>query len=281
MLAPFNCQTSADYENALKEIIQEIALLGLWRAKFFESAAFYGGSALRIVYEIDRFSEDLDFSLLRSDPTFKLERFLSAIEQELGAFGFSMTVEAKTKSIESPIQPAFIKANTRSNLLVVETPEGIIRGRHRNERLKIKLEIDVDPPGDFRTEARTRLLPIPFGILTYQLPDLFAGKISAALLRQRSHYVKGRDWYDLVWLIARSIPVRLSHCKARLVQAGAWKSDEELTAPRLVSQLTERIESLDIEAARADVVRFVKDPASLELWSRPFFHEVVARLQVV
>src|SRR5438309_3791037 len=116
MLDRYKCVTAQDYENALKEIIQEIALLGLWRAKFYEHAAFYGGSALRILYGLDRFSEDLDFTLLRPDKTFSLASYNQAIMDELRSFGFKVEVVTKTKKIVSNIESAFIKADSKQQL---------------------------------------------------------------------------------------------------------------------------------------------------------------------
>ncbi len=281
MLDAYHCQSSEDYENALKEIIQEIALLGLWRAKFFEHAAFYEGSALRIVYDIDRFSEDLDFSLLRSDASFDPSPYLRAIRDELRAFGFEMRVEQREKKDPSPIRSAFIKSNTRMTMLSVSVPHPIVRRLHRNQALKIKLEIDVDPPLEFLTEARVRLLPIPYSIRSFQLPDLFAGKISAILGRKRVANVKGRDWYDLVWLRARSTPVRLKHLKTRLVQNNNWPESSDLTHADLINLLDRCIEETDFAVARADLQRFVRDPQTLDLWSKSFFREIVRDITVV
>lgn len=281
MLAAYSCRSAQDYQNALKEIVQEIALLGLWRAKFFEHAAFYGGSALRILHELDRFSEDLDFSLLRPDGAFELKAFLSAIEAELKGFGFRMTVEPREKAVQGSIQSAFIKANTRANMLVIEAPRGITTSMHREQVLKVKLEIDVDPPGGFETEARLRMLPIPFSVKSYSLPDLFAGKLHAVLCRGWKGHVKGRDWYDFVWFVARAIPVRLSHLKIRLIQNGAWKSSDMLTAPALTDLLKERIEKTDFASARIDVLPFIRDPASIDLWSGSFMNDVAGRMKMV
>lgn len=150
MLERYRCITAADYENALKEIIQEIGLLGLYRAKFFEHAAFYGGTSLRILYGLDRFSEDLDFSLLKPDANFSLKPYLDAIKTELNALDFSVTVMTKDKNIETPIESAFIKANTKEHLLKIKVPEIISDRMHSNANLNIKLEVDTDPPPGFR-----------------------------------------------------------------------------------------------------------------------------------
>ena len=183
MLEKYNCQTRQDYENALKEIVQEIALLGLWRAKFFEHAAFYGGTSLRILYGIDRFSEDIDFSLLEPQKDFALKPYLDAVEKELGAMDFNVEIAERMKNIETAIDSAFIKAGTKEHLLKIDVPEEISERIHRNEQIKIKLEVDTDPPGGFETEAKTLLQPIAFSVRSYKQPDLFAGKIHAVLAR--------------------------------------------------------------------------------------------------
>jgi hypothetical protein len=281
MLSTYQCRSTADYQNALREIVQEIALLGLWRAKFFEYAAFYGGSALRILHDLDRFSEDLDFSLLRPDVRFVLDKYYTAMESELRAFGFHMTVEPREKTAQTPIRSAFIKANTRANLLVIEAPGGVVTSLHRGQVLKVKFEIDVDPPGGFQTEARVRTLPIPFSVRIYRLPDLFAGKMSAVLCRQWKEHVKGRDWYDLVWFVARSTPVRLDHLAARLVQQESWPASKPFTGAILRDLLFDRIKKTDFASARDDVFPFVRDAASLELWTPSFFNDIAGRLKVI
>jgi len=157
MLDRYNCHSINDYENALKEIIQEIALLGFWRSKFFERAAFYGGSALRILYGLDRFSEDLDFSLLKYDKSFSLVDYCKAVEDELKSFGFSVTTEKKEKKYKTNIDSAFIKAGTLKNMIVIDIPDFIEKRIHSGKLIKIKLEVDKAPPGDFRTEAKLSL----------------------------------------------------------------------------------------------------------------------------
>ena len=154
MLSDYRLSGFKDYENALKEILQEIALLGLWRSKFFEHAAFYGGTALRILYKLDRFSEDMDFSLLKPNTQFKLDGYLKALKREIESFGFSISVETKKKKFESPIESAFIKGGTIQNLITVETPEAIVERLVSNQKVRIKLEVDTDPPPGFDTEAK-------------------------------------------------------------------------------------------------------------------------------
>ncbi len=281
LLARYQCVTGEDYIHALKEIIQEIALLGLWRAKFFEHAAFYGGTALRILYGLDRFSEDLDFSLLKKKKDFKLTPYLKAIEGELEAIGFNVSIEERKKSIETAIDSAFIKVGTKEHLLKIEVPVAVSEQIPKNSLMNIKIEIDTDPPGSFKTEAKTLLLPIPFSVNTFQLPDLFAGKIHAVLMRQWKTRVKGRDYYDFVWYIARKIPVRLKHLQERLRQSSGWGAKETLTKEKLLKLLKNKFSDLKVEAAKKDVEPFLKDKAAIALWSREFFISLLEKIETV
>jgi hypothetical protein len=275
MLQQYACRSTQDYVNALKEIIQEIALLGLWRAKFYEHAAFYGGTALRILHGLARFSEDLDFSLLQPNPKFSLKKYNQAIKDELQAFGFVVEVESKQKSQESQIQSAFIKAGTYQQLIQIETPAQLLKSMHQHKMIRIKMEVDTDPPQHFTTEAKYRLLPIPFSILTFSLSDLFAGKLHAVLCRQWQSRVKGRDWYDLVWYLSHKTPVHLAHLQARLQQSGHWPSDKTLTLVDVKKRLRQRIEKLDVAAAKTDISLFIRDQSAIQVWSADFFNAII------
>lgn len=280
MLERYQCQTRSDYENAFKEIIQEIALLGLWRSKFFEHAAFYGGTALRILYGLDRFSEDLDFSLLNLNDMFKLEPYLNAIEEELTSMDFDVEITTKPKTVKTNIDSAFIKADTKEHLLKIEVPDEISKLIGKNDKLKIKLEIDTNPPDGFETEAKTLFLPIPFSVRTYKLPDLFAGKIHAILQRPwKTGRVKGRDYYDFVWYIGRDIPFRLSHLEQRMRQTDGWKSDVRMNDRVVRKLLKEKFSSVDIDSAKRDVLPFVKNPTAVKLWNEEFFLSLLDRIQ--
>jgi predicted nucleotidyltransferase component of viral defense system len=271
MLKKYKLDSMASHENALKEIIQEIALLGLWRAKFFEHSAFYGGSALRILYGLDRFSEDLDFSLLKKDQNFKLVDYPQAILAELSSFGFN--VEIIEKQRQTNIKSAFIKADTKLyDLNVNLTP---------NKKLKIKFEIDTDPPGKFETETRYLLEPIEFYVKTYSKPDLFAGKLHAVLCRNWKMRVKGRDWFDFIWFIKKDIPVRLAHLEERMKQTGHLPIDTVLSLDILKSLLKKRIEELDIKLAKNDILPFISDTERLNVWSKEFFLDILSTLTAI
>jgi len=281
MLDQYQCQTDDDYENALKEIIQEVALLGLWRAKFFEHAAFYGGTALRVLYQLDRFSEDLDFSLLKPNNDFQLDAYLEAVRSEINAFGFEVTINEKKKTQISAIQSAFLKANTREHLVLVEAPLAIQQRAHGRASLKIKFKVDTDPPGQFSTETIQLLTPIPYWIKAYALSDQFSGKISAVLCRQWKNRVKGRDWYDFLWFIRRSIPVGIQHLEQRLRVSEFYISNQPLTLDKVKDILIEKTTQLDINEAKADIVKFIKDGRRLDGWSKETFFTAIDQLQCV
>jgi len=278
MLERYDCSSLQDHLLALREILQEIALLGLWRSKFFEKAAFYGGSALRILYGLDRFSEDLDFSLLSPVKVFDLSRYTAALQKELAAFGFDVRVEQRNKTVRSAVQSAFLKANTLKQLLVIETAEEFTNKVHRGQVLKIKLEVDTDPPPGFNTHTRYLLQPIPFAVRTYVLPDLFAGKMHAILCRRWKSRSKGRDWYDLVWYAANHPQLHLTHLEKRMRQSGDWKGDRPLTADSLKEIVANAIASLNVKQVKKEVEPFVKNPDGLTVWSKTFFRDVAERI---
>ncbi len=278
MLQKYSPQSAHDYENALKEILQEIVLLALSRAGFFERAAFYGGTALRILHGLDRFSEDLDFTLLSPDKSFKLDKYFGAMQRELAAFNFQFTLTRVEKDLDRLTESAFLKTNTQMLLLQIESPDVIVKSVPSNQKIKIKFEIDVDSPPGFSTEIKTLLLPSPFTVRAITLPGLFAGKMHAALLRNWKNRVKGRDFYDVQWYIARNMPLSLNYLGQKLRASGALS--EPLTRERLIELFTTRVESIDFKKAQSDVMPFVKDSNQVKLWSAEFFKEIIGRIQV-
>ncbi len=279
MLAKYEPKSVDDSVRALREIIQEVALLGLWRAKFFEHAAFYGGTALRILYGLDRFSENLDFSLLEPSPDFNLARYMASLEEELLAFGFNVRVEMVDKAVESAVQSAFLKANTRNELLVIEAGKELAGQVAAGQVLKVKIEVDTDPPPGFTTSTRYLLQPIPFAVRSYSLPDLFAGKMHALLFRKWKNRVKGRDWYDFVWYAANHPQINLAHLEQRMRQTGHWNGEQRLSPAAFSDLIFETIDRLDVNQARNDVAPFIKDQQMLALWSHDFFRDVASRIQ--
>ncbi len=279
MLEKYACRSASDYENGLKEIMQEITLLGLWRAKFYEHALFYGGSSLRILYGLARFSEDLDFSLLAPNPDFNLSKYHAAIVAELTGFGFDVEIQTKNKLVYSQIDSAFIKAGTKINFIRVRVPETLLTHVHSNQNMKIKIEIDLDPPGNHCVEVRDLFRPIPFQVKTMPIADLFAGKLHALLARSWNTRVKGRDYYDYLWYLGRKSAVNLRHLETRLLQSGHL--DGPLTTVLFKEILTRKFKEVNIENAKMDVIPFLKDREkdSLDLWSNDYFTKTVDTIQ--
>lgn len=273
-------QTQSELINVLRELMQSIALLGLWRARFFEHSAFYGGTALRLLYGLDRFSEDLDFSLLLPTSDFSFDKYSASLQKEMNAYGFDVRFEEKSKPSDSNIKSAFLKTNTYNQLIVIEAPEHFISGINKHSILKIKLEIDTLPPSGFSTEMKYVFAPIQFAVRSYTLPSLFAGKMHALLCRKWKNRVKGRDWYDFIWYISRYPQINLSHLEERMRQSGHYDSSNQLTKDELVLRIYDAIESLDITAARKEVSPFILTPTSLDLWSKEFFFAAADKILV-
>ncbi|OHD79816.1 MAG: hypothetical protein A3J97_15255, partial [Spirochaetes bacterium RIFOXYC1_FULL_54_7] len=195
-------EDQADWDRALREVLQEAALAGLWRTGFFSRAAFYGGTALRLFHGLDRFSEDLDFSLLEPDPEWKLAERLDGLRAEIEAFGFSVSIDTKH---EGKIDSTFIKANTKIHFIRIEAPGPVTGSTASNRLVKVKLETDTDPPAGIQTEIKTLLEPFPVTVRVVTPPCLFAGKLHACLCRSWKTRVKGRDWYDLLFFVSHGV----------------------------------------------------------------------------
>jgi len=283
MLEKYDLSTADKTYEALREILQEIVLLGLSRAGFFDHAVFYGGTALRILYGLDRFSEDLDFSLLAPDENFDLSVYENTVIEALHSFGFEVTIQIKNS--DGTIKSAFLKGNTSQHLLNIEAPEDIVKTFGQGRLVKIKFEVDTQPPLDFESEKKTLLVPSPFTINTMTIPSLFSGKMHAILCRNWSSRPKGRDWYDLVWYIANGYALDMKHLKARLQQNCAWQENQGLTIDNEVDEnyimelLKKRISDLDITAAKKDVEVFLSDKRVLDIWSRDFFIEIIQKIK--
>jgi len=284
MLEKYDLSTADKTYEALREILQEIVLLGLSRAGFFNHALFYGGTALRILHGLDRFSEDLDFSLIVPDENFDLSVYEDTVIEALHSFGFEVTIQMK--NTESNIKSAFLKGNTSQHLLNIEAPDDIVKTFGQGRLVKIKFEIDTQPPLDFESEKKTLLIPSPFTINTMTLPSLFAGKMHAILCRNWSTRPKGRDWYDLIWYISQGVPLDLTHLNARLQQNCSWLEKQDISLQReidktyLLKLLELRIEELDISMAKRDVEVFISDTRVLDIWSQEFFRDITKTILI-
>lgn len=280
MLKSYNVENVYHKKNAMKEIMQEIVLCGLSRAGFFQKAAFYGGTALRIFYGLDRFSEDLDFSLETPDASFTLAPYFPVLEKEVKAFGLKVTITEKEKTKESNIRSAFLKGNTREHLLLFYPDEQVTGSAPQNEVIKIKFEVDINPPAYAVFEHKYRLLPIPYEVRMYDMPSLFAGKIHAVMCRSWQSRIKGRDLYDYIFYLSRSAPVNRKHLRERLLQSGYITPDMECSRDEIRDMLSRRFDAIDFSQARKDIEPFIHDTPVLNIWSADFFKQITENLTI-
>ena len=268
MLSRYEIRTKDDKTNALHEVMQQIALAGLYRGGFFDKAAFYGGTCLRIFYGLQRFSEDMDFSLLCPDENFKLENYFDNIINEFKALGREVSITKKDKKTLTNVKSAFLKDNTAVYNLQFTTEKSI----------KIKIEVDTIPPLGFETEHKLLMLPFSFMVRTYSISDLYAGKMHALLFRNWQSRVKGRDWYDFEWYVRNNIPLNFKHLQQRAEQLNSITTNE-FTLDYFKNMLKERILNTNINDVKNDVQPFIKNKQEMGIWSTDYFLQIIDMIQ--
>jgi predicted nucleotidyltransferase component of viral defense system len=278
MLDKYEINNTNDEINALKEIIQELVLSGLSRGGFFKEAAFYGGTALRIFYKLDRFSEDLDFALISPNKNFNLSKYFACIENELKAYGLNLEIKTKPKNINSNITSAFVKDNTLEHILKFFLNEENHKYNHVLKNIKIKFEVDINPPSGATYEEKYKLLPSPHQIKLYDKESLFAGKIHAILCRNWKTRTKGRDLYDYVFFLANNTKVNLNLIKNKLIDSGYIDPNNKFDINVLKNLLIEKFNEIDYNEAKEDVLPFIKNVDSLNIWSSEFFISITEKL---
>ncbi len=257
MLSAYDITTEQKKRNAIFEVNQQIILAGLYNGGFFEKAAFYGGTCLRIFHRLQRFSEDLDFSLLQSDENFDFTQYFQPIIDQFSMVGRSVEIKKKDKKSFGKVESAFLKDNTDVYDISFQTDRSI----------KIKIEVDTLPPLHFKTEQKLLLLPFSFMTRCYTLPDLFAGKMHALVYRAWKNRVKGRDWYDFEWYVRHGIPLDFDHLAERILQFNHETIDRE----SFMILLKDKLASTNIEQVKKDVLPFIKHPEELKIWSNDYF----------
>ncbi len=265
MLSHYDLSTTDNKRNAKYEVIQQVALAGLYRGGFFEKAAFYGGTCLRIMHGLRRYSEDLDFSLLAPDPAFHIEDYFPAVVSEFKALGREVVITKKAKRNFGKVESAFLKDTTEVYNLAFQTEKS----------LKIKIEVDTNPPLGFNTEQRLLLQPYSFMTRCFTLPDLFAGKMHALLFRQWGHRVKGRDWYDFEWYVRNGIPLDFEHFRIRAKDFNGV----EIGKDDFLSMLRERMMTTDIGMVKKDVMPFLQQPSDIAIWSNEYFGQLASMIK--
>ena len=279
MLSKYEINNTNDEINALKEIIQEIVLEGLSRGGFFDEAAFYGGTALRIFYKLDRFSEDLDFALINPNKDFDLSKYFIYIEKELKAYGLNLEINSKQKSIESNITSAFLKGNTLEHILKFFPNETDHKYASILKDIKIKFEVDINPPSGATYEEQYKLLPSPHQIKLYDKKSLLAGKIHAILCRGWKTRTKGRDLYDYIFFLANDTKVNLELIKNKLIESKYINSDSNFDINTLKELLINKFNEIDFEESKEDVIPFIKNVDTLNIWSKDFFISITDKLK--
>ena len=257
MLSAYGATTEQERRNAIFEVNQQVILAGLYNGSFFDVAAFYGGTCLRIFHGLQRFSEDMDFSLLAPDDKFDFTKYFQPIIDEFAIVGREVEIKKKDKKSFGKVESAFLKDNTDVYDLSFQTDKSI----------KIKIEVDTQPPLNFRTEQKLLLQPHSFMTRCFTLPDLFAGKMHALVYRGWKNRVKGRDWYDFEWYVRHNVPLDFAHLAERIRQF----NNEEIGQAAFMAQLKDRLASTNINQVKNDVLPFVRNPKELDIWSNDYF----------
>lgn len=265
MLSAYDLTTEQQKLNATFEVNQQIILAGLYNGGFFNEAAFYGGTCLRIFHGLQRFSEDMDFSLLAPNDKFDFTNYFQPIIDQFAMVGRNVEIKKKDKKNFSKVESAFLKDNTDVYDITFQTEKSV----------EIKIEVDTQPPLKFNTEQKLLLLPQSFMTRCFTLPDLFAGKMHALVYRAWKNRVKGRDWYDFEWYIRHNIPLNFIHLQERALQF----NHEEITKESFLERLNERLATSDINQVKADVLPFVRNPKELNIWSNDYFIELAKLLK--
>ena len=278
MISKYEIKNTNDEINALKEIIQEIVLSGLSRGKFFDEAAFYGGSALRIFYNLDRFSEDLDFALISSNNNFDLNKYFVYIEKELKAYGLNLEIDSKNKKLDSNIESAFVKGDTLKLILKFFPNEQNHKYNYILKDIKIKFEVDINPAKGATYEDKYKLLPSPHQIKLYDKESLFAGKIHAILCRNWKTRTKGRDLYDYIFFLSNSTKVNIELIKNKLIASNYIDPNCDFNINLLKELLIKKFNEIDYKEAKEDIMPFIKDVNSLNLWNKEFFINITENL---
>jgi predicted nucleotidyltransferase component of viral defense system len=264
MMSQYPQNTAGDRRNATYEVMQQVVLAGLYRGGFFEHAAFYGGTCLRLFHNVARYSEDMDFSLLKKDENVSLERYFPSIIDECRLLGRDVEITRKNKRTFGKVESAFLKDNTDVYDISFQTEKSI----------RIKIEVDTMPPLQFETEQMLLLQPFSFMVRCFTLPCLFAGKMHALLFRQWKNRVKGRDWYDFEWYVRAAVPLNFAHLQARVKEFNGM----DISREQFQTMLRERLSQTDIRQVKSDVQPFVQAPRELDIWSNDYFEQLAGMI---
>lgn len=266
MLSAYDQSTETARRNAIYEVSQQIVLAGLADGGFFDKAAFYGGTCLRIFHGLNRFSEDMDFTLLKEDSSFNFEQYFQPVIDQFALVGRKVEIKKKDKKCFGKVESAFLKDTTDVYDISFQTERSI----------KVKIEVDTVPPLKFATEQKILLQPKTFLTRCMVLPDLFAGKMHALVFRAWKSRIKGRDWYDFEWYVRNGIPLDWNHLHERILQFNG----QEMTLDEFRSALRGRLGSADISRVKEDVIPFLNNPDELDIWSNEYFMQLAEMMKI-
>ncbi len=266
MLSAYDQSTDTGRRNAIYEVSQQLVLAGLSNGGFFDKAAFYGGTCLRIFHGLDRFSEDMDFTLLQEDRNFNFEQYFHPVIDLFSMVGRNVEIKKKDKKSFGKVESAFLKDNTDVYDISFQTERSI----------KVKIEVDIVPPMKFTTEQKLLLQPMSFMTRCVSLPDLFAGKMHALVFRAWKSRVKGRDWYDFEWYVRNGIDLDFRHLQERIRQFNG----KEMSLEEFMDELKKRLAASDINQVKADVLPFLNNPHELDIWSNDYFLRLADMIRI-
>ena len=265
MLSAYDRTTEQQKRNAIFEVNQQIILAGLYNGGFFNEAAFYGGTCLRIFHGLQRFSEDMDFSLLAPNEDFDFTKYFQPIIDQFALVDRNVEIKKKDKKNFGKVESAFLKDNTDVYDITFQTEKSI----------KIKIEVDTQPPMSFHTEQKLLLLPESFMTRCFTLPCLYAGKMHALVYRAWKNRVKGRDWYDFEWYVRHNVPLNFTHLHERALQF----NNEDITKESFLEKLNEHLATTDINQVKADLLPFIRNPKEMAIWSNDYFLQLARMIK--
>ena len=262
----------------IREILQQIVLIGLSRSGFFEYASFYGGTALRIFYGLNRYSEDLDFTLNKIDEKFSLTPFTNKIIEVAASYGLNIEIQNKEKNIKTPVESAFAKLNTYQTLISLKIDDKLTKLLHKEELIKVKFEIDCHPSLGFSVENKW-LDTLEFAnVVVLDKESLFAGKLHAILCRNYKNTVKGRDYYDFLFYVKKRVKPNLIYLRNKLIESNKLKENDEFNIDILKNMLKERFSQVDFNDVKKDAERFTFKKEDLSYYSKELFIDMVDRI---
>jgi predicted nucleotidyltransferase component of viral defense system len=279
IIKTYNLETINDNKAILREIVQSIVLVGLSRTGFFKKASFYGGTALRIFYDLNRYSEDLDFTLNNVDKNFSIAPFIESIKNVALSYGLELEISIKQKQISTPVESVFEKINTYQTFINLKMNSELTKLLHKDEVIKVKFEIDCEPALGFTTENKWIDMPEFAPVIVLDEASLFAGKLHAILCRNYKNTVKGRDYYDFLFYVRRGISPNLNYLRNKLINTGKINEKDTFNIEVLKEMLIKRFEQVDFEQVKNDTERFIINNEDLSTYSKDLFIQMAKKIK--